>query len=80
MEGADGTFGRIRTLLDDCFRGTGRTTWNLEPAEFPQDLNHFLAYHNFERSHQGYRLNGGRALRASRALGNKDTPGNVPIE
>ena len=47
-----------RTLLDECFRVSGRTTWYIEPAEIQRDLDKFLEYYNLERSHQGYRLKG----------------------
>lgn len=47
-----------RTLLDECFRVTGRTTWYVEPKEIQRDLDRFLDYYNLERSHQGYRLRG----------------------
>ena len=47
-----------RTLLDECFRVAGRTTWYLEVAEIQRDLDRFLEYYNLQRSHQGYRLNG----------------------
>jgi transposase InsO family protein len=54
-----------RTLLDECFRVAGQTTWHLEPAEIQRYLDRFLAYYNLKRSHQGYRL-GGRPPRRSR--------------
>ena len=47
-----------RTLLDECFRVAGRTRWYVSPDEIQADLDRFLVYYNFERSHQGYRLNG----------------------
>ena len=47
-----------RTLLDECFRVSGRTTWYLEPAEIQRDLDRFLEHYNLRRSHQGYRLGG----------------------
>ena len=28
-----------RTLLDECFRVSGRTTWYIEPAEIQRDLD-----------------------------------------
>src|SRR5437867_11008299 len=55
-----------RTLLDECFRVTGRTTWYLEPAEIQRDLDRFLEYYDFNRSHQGYRLNGRTPAQALR--------------
>jgi hypothetical protein len=33
------------TLLDECFRVAGRTTWYLEPAEIQRDLDRFLEYY-----------------------------------
>lgn len=47
-----------RTLLDECFRVAGRTTWYIEVAEIQRDLDRFLEYYNLQRSHQGYRLMG----------------------
>ena len=47
-----------RTLLDECFRVEGRTTWYLTPDEIQTDLDRFMVYYNFERSHQGYRVGG----------------------
>ncbi|HWP65208.1 MAG TPA: IS481 family transposase, partial [Candidatus Limnocylindria bacterium] len=59
-----------RTLLDECFRVRGRTTWYLEIAEIQRDLDAFLAYSNLDRSHQGYRLRGRTPAQALReALG-----------
>jgi len=43
-----------RTLLDECFRVAGRTTWYLEPAEIQRDLDVFIEHYNLRRSHQGY--------------------------
>ena len=45
------------TLLDDCFRVTGRTTCYPEAAEIQRDLDRFLECYNRQRSHQGQRLN-----------------------
>ena len=47
-----------RTLLDECFRVEGRKTWYLTPDEIQTDLDRFMAYYNFERTHQGYRVGG----------------------
>jgi hypothetical protein len=47
-----------RTLLDECFRVAGRTTWYQQVAEIQRDLDHFLEFYNLQRSHQGYRLSG----------------------
>jgi transposase InsO family protein len=55
-----------RTLLDECFRLPGRTTWYLEPAEIQRDGDRFLRYYNLERSHQGYRLPGRTPAQALR--------------
>jgi transposase InsO family protein len=60
-----------RTLLDECFRVAGRQTWYITPAEIQHDLDTFLRYYNFERSHQGYRLKGrtpAQALRETLAI------------
>lgn len=53
-----------RTLLDECFRVAGRTTWYLSPDEIQADLDRFLRFYNFERTHQGYRVNGRTPARA----------------
>ena len=64
-----------RTLLDECFRVAGRTTWYLDPAEIQRDLDRFLVYYNLERSHQGYRLGGRTPAQALReALGLQELP------
>jgi len=47
-----------RTLLDECFRVAGRTTWYVGIEEIQRDLDQFLEYYNLRRSHQGYRLAG----------------------
>ena len=65
-----------RTLLDECFRVAGRTTWYLEPAEIQRDLDVFLKHYNLRRSHQGYRLGGrtpAQALREALAI-DEDLP------
>lgn len=70
-----------RTLLDECFRVAGRTTWYLEPEEIQRDLDRFLSYYNLERSHQGYRLNGRTPAQALReALQLEQLPAFVPAE
>jgi transposase InsO family protein len=70
-----------RTLLDECFRVSGRTTWYLEVDEIQRDLDRFLAYYNLERSHQGYRLKGRTPAQALReALGIDELPAIVPAE
>jgi hypothetical protein len=64
-----------RTLLDECFRVAGRTTWYLEIAEIQRDLDRFLTYYNLDRSHQGYRLRGRTPAQALReALGVEELP------
>ena len=55
-----------RTLLDECFRVAGRTTWYLEPVEIQRDLDVFLEDYNLRRSHQGYRLGGRTPTQALR--------------
>src|SRR4051812_6504182 len=47
-----------RTLLDECFRVQGRQKWYTAPEEIQADLDAFMAVHNFQRSHQGYRVAG----------------------
>jgi transposase InsO family protein len=47
-----------RTLLDECFRVQGRTKWYAAPEEIQRDLDVFMAFYNFRRTHQGYRLAG----------------------
>ena len=64
-----------RTLLDECFRVAGRTTWYERIDEIQTDLDRFLAYYNLERSHQGYRLRGRTPAQALReALGVEKLP------
>ena len=68
-----------RTLLDECFRVQGRTTWYMEPAEIQRDLDRFLVYYNIERSHQGYCLKGRTPAQAlMHALEVKEIPPVVP--
>jgi len=70
-----------RTLLDECFRVAGRTTWYVEPEEIQRDLDRFLDYYNLERSHQGYRLKGRTPAQALReALGITELPPFAPAE
>jgi transposase InsO family protein len=47
-----------RTLLDGCFRVQGRTKWYTAPDEIRRDLDVFMAFYNFRRTHQGYRVAG----------------------
>jgi len=47
-----------RTLLDECFRVQGRTKWYAGPEEIQRDLDVFMAFYNFQRTHQGYRVAG----------------------
>lgn len=64
-----------RTLLDECFRVAGRTTWYEDTDQIQRYLDKFLEYYNLERTHQGYRLNGRTPANALRdALGVKDLP------
>lgn len=64
-----------RTLLDECFRVAGRTTWYENTEQIQVDLDRFLEYYNLERSHQGYRLNGKTPANALKdALDIKDLP------
>jgi len=64
-----------RTLLDECFRVAGRTTWYTEIAEIQRDLDRFLEFYNLRRSHQGYRLGGRTPAQALRdALGRTELP------
>ena len=68
-----------RTLLDECFRISGRTTWYLEPEQIQADLDAFMIRYNTQRSHQGYRLNGRTPAQALReALGLSELPPFVP--
>jgi transposase InsO family protein len=70
-----------RTLLDECLRVAGRTTWYLEPAGIQRDLDRFLEYYNLERSHQGYRLGGRTPAQALRdALGVTDLPPLITLD
>jgi transposase InsO family protein len=70
-----------RTLLDECFRVSGRTTWYLEVEEIQRDLDRFLQYYNLERSHQGYRLRGRTPAQALReALGLAELPPLTPTQ
>lgn len=64
-----------RTLLDECFRVHGRTTWYEKVDEIQADLDRFLIHYNLWRSHQGYRLRGRTPAQALReALGRDDLP------
>jgi transposase InsO family protein len=70
-----------RTLLDECFRVAGRTTWYVSVDEIQRDLDRFLEFYNLKRSHQGYRLKGRTPAQALReALGRKRLPPIVPKE
>lgn len=70
-----------RTLLDECFRIKGRTTWYTAPEEIQRDLDKYLSFYNLKRSHQGYRLKGRTPAQALReALGRKKLPPIVPKE
>ncbi|HEX5702414.1 MAG TPA: IS481 family transposase, partial [Pyrinomonadaceae bacterium] len=64
-----------RTLLDECFRVAGRTTWYENVAEIQADLDRYLSFYNLQRSHQGYRLQGRTPAQALReALGVAELP------
>jgi hypothetical protein len=64
-----------RTPLDECFRIAGRQTWYIGAEEIQRDLDTFMTYYNFERSHQGYRLRGRTPAQALReALGVTEIP------
>jgi len=64
-----------RTLLDECFRVAGRTTWYVSLDEIQRDLDQFLEYYNLRRSHQGYRLAGRTPAQAlQEALGITELP------
>jgi transposase InsO family protein len=64
-----------RTLLDECFRVAGRTTWYIEVEEIQRDLDRFLTYYNVQRTHQGYRLKGRTPAQAlCEALGLEELP------
>jgi transposase InsO family protein len=68
-----------RTLLDECFRVQGRTTWYTGVDELQRDIDTFLRYYNLERSHQGYRLKGRTPVQALKeALGRDQIPDIVP--
>ena len=45
-----------RTLLEECLRVAGCTTWYKRLEEIQADLDRFLAYYNLQRCHPGYRL------------------------
>jgi transposase InsO family protein len=47
-----------RTLLDECFRIGGRSTWYESVDQLQADLDTYLERYNLRRSHQGYRLAG----------------------
>jgi transposase InsO family protein len=47
-----------RTLLDECFRIGGRSTWYESVDQLQADLDTYLERYNLRRSHQGYRLVG----------------------
>jgi len=47
-----------RTLLDECFRVAGRTTWYECTDQIQADLGALLSDYNVQRTHQGYRLQG----------------------
>jgi transposase InsO family protein len=68
-----------RTLLDECFRVAGRTTWYENTDQIQADLDKFMEYYNLERTHQGYRLQGRTPAQALReALGIEELPPIMP--
>jgi transposase InsO family protein len=68
-----------RTLLDECFRVYGRTTWYIEVPEIQRDLDLYLNFYNLQRTHQGYRLAGRTPAQALReALGLDELPPMIP--
>lgn len=70
-----------RTLLDECFRVAGRTTWYIGIEEIQRDLDTFITYYNLKRSHQGYRLQGRTPAQALReALEIDELPPVIPPE
>ena len=70
-----------RTLLDECFRVKGRTTWYTSPDEIQRDLDEYPSFYNLKRNHQGYRLKGRTPAQALReALGRKRLPPIIPKE
>lgn len=70
-----------RTLLDECFRVAGRTTWYTDTSEIQRDLDVFMEKYNLRRSHQGYRLKGKTPAQAlCEALGVADLPPIIPVE
>jgi transposase InsO family protein len=68
-----------KTLLDECFRIVGRTTWYTEIVEIQRDLDRFLVFYNLERSHQGYRLKGRTPAQAMREALAVDVLPDYPI-
>lgn len=62
-----------RTLLDECFRVAGRTTWYESTDQIQADLDAFLGYYNVQRTYQGHRLQGRTPLAAL-----CDAPGRDP--
>ena len=70
-----------RTLLDECFRVAGRTTWYTDISEIQRDLDVFMEKYTLRRSHQGYRLKGKTPAQAlSEALGVAELPPIIPVE
>ena len=57
-----------RTLLDECFRVQGRQKWYTSPDEIQADLDAFMAFYNFKRTHQGYRVAGRTPAQALLAI------------
>jgi transposase InsO family protein len=70
-----------RTLLDECFRVAGRTTWYTDISEIQRDLDVFMEKYTLRRSHQGYRLKGKTPAQAlSEALGVAELPPIIPVK
>ena len=46
------------TILTELWRCAFRRTYYLSVAAMQRDLDRYLQFYNFERSHQGYRLHG----------------------
>lgn len=71
-----------RTLLDECFRVSGRTIWRMAPEEAKPSQSMFLLDHfNLKPPHQGYSLTGRIPAQPPRgAFGRKKHPPLVPKE
>lgn len=47
-----------RTLLAECFRVKGRTTWHTLPEEIRRDRDEYWSFYDFKLIQQGYRPKG----------------------